>query len=285
MQCRYINLDHATEHRAALEASFEKASRPGWSLSRFKAIDTAEVDARLIRGARSSAEKGCFLSHKSVIEAHAGGAGHLLVLEDDVEFGSATFEIIDGFLQNNPDAEWDLLFLDVCVIGIEDLLKMYFNRRDLINKRNVMPLDLAKIGFFGTNAYIVNAGSVGKLVSVLEAGFPVDIEYDIYLSHQIARQQLKAAVLFPFVTTLSRHATQSQIQVSRMDKLNLVRNLLRNLLWLESRPDEVTAALVEFDAMNKASEHQTFFTLLLALLSSFEELKAPVTPANFNQSA
>lgn len=280
MQCRYINLDHAVERRAAIEASFKKAIRPGWNLARFAAIDTGFVDRHAIAGDRSAAEKACYLSHKTVIETHAASAGHLLVLEDDVEFGVASCEIVDGFLQHNPEAEWDLLFLDVCVQNIGDMATVYFHRERLMKERKVIPLDLAKIPFFGTNAYIVNAGSLEKVLACVEAGLPVDVEYDIYLADQVRQGRLKAAVLFPFVTTLSDHATRSQIQPTSSDKINQARNLFRNLVWLESAPNQVAAGMAECEAALAGTTHQAFFTLLTALIANFYDVASQVAPAD-----
>jgi GR25 family glycosyltransferase involved in LPS biosynthesis len=279
MQCRYINLDHATERRAAIEASFNKTARPGWSLTRFKALDAEYVERHSVAGRKNAVEKACYLSHKTLIEAHAGCAGHLVVLEDDAEFGMATSEVVDGFLRQNPDADWDLLFLDVCTHGVEDMLKLYFNRQGLMNARKVVPLDLAKMPFFGCNAYIVNGKSVDKIVACLEAGIPVDVEYDLYLASQIRQGRLKAAVLFPFVTTLSEQATRSQIQPASVVKLNQARNLFRNLMWLESEPGMMAASLAELEALVATTTHKTFFTILSALIMSFEESRIPAGTA------
>ena len=273
MQCRYINLDHATERRAGIEASFNKTARPGWTLSRFEAPDTKFVDRHSIAGIRSSAEKACYFSHKTLIEAHAGCADHLLILEDDAEFGMATSEVVDGFLQHNPDGEWDLLFLDICVVGIEDMLALYFNRQGLMDKRQVVPLDLATLPFFAAHAYSVNAKSVDKLSACLESGVPVNVEYDIFLANQIRQGRLKAAVLFPFVTTLSGHATQSQIQPTGVEKMNHARTLFRNLMWLESEPRGMAASLAELEASVAASGHKNFFSILSALIVHLDSLR------------
>ena len=221
MQCCYINLDHAVQRRKEMEAGFKKAARPGWSLERFSALDVAYVDAHAVEGRTSRNEKACFLSHRAVIRAHAAGAEHLLVLEDDVTFGTATFEIVDGFLQQNAGTEWDLLFLDISAHRIDDMLNLYFNRKKLMQQRTVIPLDLAKLPFFGTNAYIVNGRSFGKVLACLDSAIPIDIEYDIRVADYVRDGALKAAVLFPFLTTLSPHANTSQIQHQSMDTIIL----------------------------------------------------------------
>jgi GR25 family glycosyltransferase involved in LPS biosynthesis len=264
MHCCYINLDQATQRKESIESSFEKAARPGWTLSRFRALDTAFVDAHGIQGRRSRAEKACFLSHKAVIETYADDGKHLLVLEDDSLFGLATCEIVDGFLQQNPGGDWDLLFLDACVINVGDMLTLYFHRQALVQDRKIIPLDLSRIPFFGTSSYIVNAASRDKVLACINAGIPIDIEYDVYLANQISTGKLKAAVLFPFLTTISAHAAESQIQRSSMDTVNRGWNLFRNMMWLESKPESCQDSLRTLEAAVANSGHGALATILAA---------------------
>jgi GR25 family glycosyltransferase involved in LPS biosynthesis len=268
MKCCYINLDHAVQRREYIEASFKKAARPGWSLERFSALDAKYVEAHAVEGIRSRSEKACFLSHRAVIQAHAGSAQHLLVLEDDVSFGTATFEIVDGFLQQNADADWDLLFLDICAHRIEDMLKLYFNRRKLMQQRTVIPLDLAKLPFFGSNAYIVNGKSVGKLLACLDSAMPIDIEYDILLGERIRDGALKAAVVFPFPITLSPHANASQIQRQGMDTINVARNLFRNMMWFESMPADYRESIQHLNDAVADSGHEQLAKILTGMCMS-----------------
>lgn len=266
MHCCYINLDHAKQRSQAIESSFEKAARPGWTLSRFSALDTAFVDAHGIQGCRTRREKACFLSHKAVIETHTDAGEHLLVLEDDTLFGLATCEIVDGFLQQNAGGDWDLLFLDVSVVNIDDMLTLYFHRQALLQGGKIIPLDLARVPFIGMNSYVVNAASRNKVLACIEAGLPIDIEYDVYMANQISARKLKAAVLFPFVTTLSQHADDSQIQRSSMDTVNRARNVFRNLMWLESKPGMIEHNLPALVAAVANSPHSPLATVLAALL-------------------
>lgn len=265
MQCCYINRDRSTERRAVLEASFKRAARPGWTLERFSALNPAYVDVHAVKGCRSRTEKACFLSHRAIIAAHAGGARHLLVLEDDVSFGLATCEIVDGFLQQNAYASWDLLFLDVCPSRIDDMLSLYFNRQNIMRQRTVVPLDLAKLPFFGASAYIVNARSFAKVLACLDSGMPIDIEYDVFLAAHIRQGVLDAAVLFPFVTTLSQNASASQIQRPTMDTVNLARNLFRNMIWFESTPASFQHGMEQLVRAVESSEHGPLARILTAI--------------------
>ena len=265
MQCCYINLDQAVQRSVDIEASFNRAARPDWSLERFSALDTAWVDAHAVAGSRSRAEKACFLSHRAVIQAHAGSARHLLVLEDDATFGVATCEIVDGFLEQNAGADWDLLFLDICASQIEDMLTLYFNREKFMRQRTVIPLDLRNIPFFGTNAYIVNASAFEKVLACIGSGMPIDIEYDLFLAKLVREGLLKAAVLFPFLTTLSQHANASQIQRQSVDTVNLARNLFRNMMWVESNPASFSAGMQELEKAVDRSGHGQLAKILIAM--------------------
>ena len=278
MQCCYINLDHSVQRREYIEASFEKAARPGWRLERFSALDATYVEAHAVEGSRSHSEKACFLSHRAVIQAHAGSAQHLLVLEDDVSLGLATFEIVDGFLQQNADADWDLLFLDICAHRIDDMLHLYFNRKKLMQQRSVIPLDLAKLPFWGTNAYIVNTRSFVKVLACLDSAMPIDIEYDILLAKRVREGALKAAVLFPFPVTLSPHANASQIQRLSMDTVNLARNLFRNMMWLESMPTDYQESIERLDEAVADSGHEQLAKILIGMCMSAGD-------TGFNQGA
>ncbi len=64
MECFYINLDRATERRRAIEANFMNTRMPGWTLTRFPAVDAANVSTP---GNLTASEKACFLSHRALI--------------------------------------------------------------------------------------------------------------------------------------------------------------------------------------------------------------------------
>nr|WP_314625450.1 glycosyltransferase family 25 protein [uncultured Noviherbaspirillum sp.] len=271
MRCIYINLDHATRRRADIEASFSAAVRPGWHLERFRALDAAGAKEHAVEGGCTWAEKACFMSHRAAIQRHAGNPEHLLVVEDDTTFGIATFDVVDGFLQQNVDADWDLLFLDVGLIDIVDMMKFYFNREKLVLQRKVVPLDLARLCFFGANAYIVNRRSFGKVLGCLEWGMPVDMEYDLFLSRQVGKGLLNAAVLFPFLTTVSRNANVSQIQRASIDTVNLARNVFRNMMWLESIPAKFEHDLARLDARIAASGHASMVKVMTAICHDYDD--------------
>jgi GR25 family glycosyltransferase involved in LPS biosynthesis len=247
MECHYINLANAVERRSALEANFARCRREGWELKRFAALDEATAEKNAIRGKRSWREKGCFLSHKSVMERQPDDGRSFMVLEDDAQFGLTSLEVIEGFLAENSSAQWDLLFTDINPVQIDIMMMLALNRPKLMERRMVIPLDLSRISFVGATAYVVNGASRRKLLAYLEAGIPVDTEYDIYLNQGMANGAIKAAALFPFVTTLSEHSTETQIQSANATTTNRARAVFRRRMWIESSEDSYSAdlALVE----------------------------------------
>lgn len=269
MDCHYINLDHAVERRASLETNFSLCRRPGWALKRYAAMDEATTRRDGVPGKRSWREKACFLSHKGVIETHVDKGSSFMVLEDDAQFGLCSLEIIESILANNTGTQWDLLFTAVSVLQFNTMLLLATQRSQLLERRQVLPLDLAKIPFVGATAYVVNGASRQKLLDYLATGVPVDIEYDVYLYHGIAAGHLKAAVLFPFVTTLSKHSTQSQIQPAQVRTSNLARDVFRRMMWLESSPDSYSADLAHIESKLRGSVHGT--VAMLAGAQHFED--------------
>ena len=82
---------------------------------------------------------------------------------------------------------------------------------------------------------------------------------------------MKAPVLFPFLTTLSRHAGMSQIQRSSIDTVNLARNIFRNMMWLESVPASFEEDLALLDTRIAGSGHATFAKLLTAICDDYDD--------------
>lgn len=247
VDCHYINLPNAIERRATLEDNFAQCGRQGWELKRFNALDEATVKNNQVPGKRSWREKACFLSHRSVIEQQADDGRSFMVMEDDAQLGLASLEIIEGVLAQNHGAQWDLIFTDVSVREFQIMLALAVHRAHLMEERMVFPLDLAKIPFVGATAYVVNGTSRNKLLNCLADGVPVDTEYDVYLSNAILTGKLKAAALFPFVTTLSRHSKETQIQLGDTSTANKARDAFRRMMCLESSAESYSADLVAIE--------------------------------------
>lgn len=243
MECLYINLDTAVARRESLEACFRKNARPGWTLHRWPATTAADVEAMGVEGRLPPAHKACFLSHKALISAHAARPGHLMVLEDDAEFGVRTCTLVDQILANNPELQWDVLWTDIAVTDPAGLQRFAKLRRELSARGDALIIDLAQVSYAGATAYIIRDGAKSRVAQMLAEGAAIDIPYDLRLRQLVYEGRLAGHVIFPYLTTVSQHAFQSNIHVNTENCNELIWNVFRRLSWWE-RDLETEQALI-----------------------------------------
>ncbi len=106
MDCFYINLDSAAERKTNFEKNFNALKKQDWNLSRFSAVDTEFVKNNNVPGESRPGEKGCFLSHKTIIGSNLAHDRPIFILEDDAVLGARTGGLIDGMLQSKTQ-DWD----------------------------------------------------------------------------------------------------------------------------------------------------------------------------------
>jgi GR25 family glycosyltransferase involved in LPS biosynthesis len=242
MDCFYINLDSAAERKANFEKNFNALKKPNWNLSRFPAVDTEFVKNNNVPGESRPGEKGCFLSHKMIIGSNLGHERPIFILEDDAVLGARTCGLIDGMLQNKTQ-DWDILFTDVCIPHVLAMVDCLRFRRELAAKKiEVAFMNLTKINFNGSTAYVVNAKSKQKVFDLLNAANELNIPYDLYLRGLAHISALKVFALFPFVTSLSEFSDMSQIQ-RQENRAQFAWNLFRKMIWFERNLEECQPAL------------------------------------------
>jgi GR25 family glycosyltransferase involved in LPS biosynthesis len=213
-------------------------------LSRFAAIDADYVKNNNIAGECSPAEKGCFLSHKIIIESNLAHDKPIFILEDDAWLGVRTCNLIDIILAQNRNLDWDILFTDVCVPQLANMVELLKFRRELTAKKlEVAFMKLSKINFIGSTAYIVNAKSKQKLFDQLHYATELNIPYDLYLRSLVHISALKGYSLFPFVTSLSDSSEISQVKLPGANRDELTWNMFRKMIWLERNLDSCKSTL------------------------------------------
>lgn len=246
MRCHYINLESAKQRKQKLEKNFYEHCAHDWSLQRFSAIDTDHVDRNKIEGNIERTARACYLSHQELLSQNQNVDEPFLVLEDDARFGPSSCTVIENFLANIPELEWDIIFTDICVPDLNDMIRLIKLRYMLEQHRkiNLLPLDF---NFAGLTSYIVNTKSAKKIYNFLCKNTKIDIPIDLVLRDLILSQnQLKAFVIFPFATTLSMDAYQPQIiDVQDIDPIVTVWNVFRNIMWNDSNLEE-TQPVVNF---------------------------------------
>ena len=86
MDCYYINLDVAEDRKLRLEENFAARKRPGWTLTRFPAVDKTYVERNDVPGTSNPGQKGCYLSHQFLMSERLADDKSYFILEDDAAF-------------------------------------------------------------------------------------------------------------------------------------------------------------------------------------------------------
>jgi hypothetical protein len=225
--CVYINLAAARNRRESVEASFAAAAAGDWTLERFEALGLADVAA--IPGAISPAEKACFASHRAALAQHLDGDEPVLIVEDDAVFAPQAFGGLDGMLAQAGD--WDILYTDAALCDFNLMVHLASRRDAMAARGEYLPVDLKGRSFFGATAYAVRGSSKGRLHAALTVAEALDQPYDLFLRDLINSGAFKAAVVFPFVTSLSPEADGSQIQGGETAAFDQTLNAYRRLMY------------------------------------------------------
>jgi GR25 family glycosyltransferase involved in LPS biosynthesis len=265
LECVFINLDSAGQRRAELEANFAACKGPGWSLTRFRAVEPAGVQD--IPGSVRPFEKACFQSHRRAIASKVGTRNPVFMLEDDALLGPSSAHLIERIVFANDHLGWDLLYTDICVPHISSMLELVRLRRQLKVPREVRLINLRTLAFAGATAYIVNPASLGKLSAILESYRTFEEPFDLCLRNLVGQRRLSAFAVFPFATSLSAAAEASQVQDSSGGR-DLVWNLFRKMIWVDRDIAMHGSALAEIDQLMCDEEVRSFGTLFSAMASA-----------------
>jgi GR25 family glycosyltransferase involved in LPS biosynthesis len=265
MDCYYINLDAAASRRGRLEQNFSQHAREPWRLQRFPAVDTGQARSSNMDGTLAPSATACFLSHRQLINASLADERPMLVLEDDAAFGEGTCDTIDRFLQGNPGFEWDIAFTDVCIPFAHTMIDLIRLRRQWAATGQVSMLDLSKMAFGGSTAYLINGRSKRKVAALLSAAKRMDVPYDLYLRNLFREKRLAGFVFFPFITSLSEFSEVSQVQSNDAAATDLIWNTFRKLIWLNRTADRQQAALAHIESQLCDEESRLFAPLFAAM--------------------
>jgi GR25 family glycosyltransferase involved in LPS biosynthesis len=267
MHCTYINLDHKTDRKAGIELNFADTKGEGWTLERFPAIDAEFVKANKIPGSLRETERACFLSHKYAIKAHLQSKNHLMVVEDDILFGHKTCQTIDEAVAKHQHADWDIFYAEVCVPDITNMAALVKMRQQWQQTGQSSILDLRKMVYAGATAYVINAKSKQKVFNLLDKSHTFNIPYDLYLRRLVHEGKLNAYALFPFVTSFSDEALNSDIREDHEKATDLVWIQFRKLIWQERDLAKEAPTLRAIKESLVDEETEAFATVISAMLS------------------
>jgi GR25 family glycosyltransferase involved in LPS biosynthesis len=195
---------------------------------------------------------GCFTSHYLLLKSLGDSPAHIHVVEDDVVFASCTGVVIDRFIQNGAMDNWDLLYTDIWIPVNLDIIRelgtllnrcaTFDPKSGALSVNEFALIDLKGRIFASTVSYVVNRRSVRKIADLLAGAVAGGLSQpiDLFYRQQVHEGQLKAACLFPFVTSVNvRQNLLSNISDrSDADLLRsiLLSTLLRNLFFIQGNP-------------------------------------------------
>jgi GR25 family glycosyltransferase involved in LPS biosynthesis len=269
MLARYINLREAVERRTSLEANIRALPAGKWQVARFEAIDTSRDETRHLPGSASPAEKACYLSHRALLTEmlHAGAMDPFFVWEDDVLVGQLTHEAAVSYTKSVGIETWDLLFTDIVVPDLNNMLLLLTYARRLRSLQKIEALDLRSIVFAGTTSYLVNPTALPKLIKLLSGIHSLDKPLDLQLRQWIHQGLIKAHVLFPFVTTVADAGLKSQISPEDTNGTDLAWNLYRRLVWWERNTQELHPLCNRLASIHPDAESSIMGIISAALIS------------------
>lgn len=204
----YINLDSCCSRREQVErqlAELGVADR----YSRFSAIRGSAAEERT-QTTLPAGQLGCWLSHLAVWQQAEGKGSHLHVLEDDVALSPLLLRVLDEMRLD--ESSWDLIFTDVYFHPPptpEQFAQLCSAREAFLRERRIALIDLRPLAFTGTTSYLVNQGSLKRLRGLLQGRWQSNQTIDVALQQLIRRGELRARLVFPFLSTMGPEHEQS----------------------------------------------------------------------------
>ena len=206
----YINLDRSAGRRAAMDAQI-KAFGLEDRYTRFPAVDGSTLP--FSRGGLRPGELGAFWSHARALESlrsSPGAAFH--IMEDDVLLSGHVRPVIEDAIAAGLFQRFDILFTDILAsphLGMLKELKKVFDAVDSSTRRPLRLSDLQVIDLAGQNfscltSYVVGRNSIDRLLALqtAEARSGPTKAVDLFVREGILSGKLRAAFLFPFITSL-----------------------------------------------------------------------------------
>ena len=202
----YINLDRSTERRRNVERQ----------LARLDLADTyvrlPAVDGRKLKpvGDLNPGIVGCFRSHVAALALARSARGPIHIAEDDIVLSRHLAPFIRHGIGAGLFEDYDVVFLDLWVHPVPDLIKRYFAAAE--RALNHQPLDYARfsvIDLKGTRigaaaSYVIAPSKLGKVRDLLQAELArgPTVPVDHHFSQLTDSGALRTAVVAPFVTTI-----------------------------------------------------------------------------------
>ena len=211
----FLNLNTNETRRAALTrhlAEIGVSSR----YERVEAVNGRDIahayDTKLDPG-----NLGLWLTHESITQTFNSPDLHLHILEDDAILARNIVPVLEGILKG-ADVQlgnWDLLFTNIFVPAQLHVFQLFSQKMtEHARTKTYSLVDLTHVAFAGTSSLVINKSSVEKYARLLSGNWALGLPIDMYLRQLVHQKQLKAYVVLPFLTSISRefgigHSRQS----------------------------------------------------------------------------
>lgn len=268
MDCIYINLESKADRRLSIESNFEAVKKDGYTIRRLNAINVENVVKNGVKGNLRDTEKACFLSHKAALKLSLETDTHSLIMEDDALLSKSTFDSLENLIKSNSKLEWDIIYLEACIPEVVTMLKLVTLKNSL--KRNNSPtvmIDLRQFNYAGATAYVVNKKSKQKIHNMVDKIKLLDVPYDIVLREMLQDHRFFAYVAFPFLSSFSNTAFDSDIRLDYEKMTDLAWILFRKLMWQDSDVEKDAELYKKLREALTTPESDAFATIVSASVS------------------
>ncbi len=266
----YINLNRASDRKAAFSQRFIQFADPSWRLTRFEAISAEDQRVQIYPGSIIASEKACFLSHIHLIDkAISINSKPFLICEDDCLMGLYTAPLLERSLNFLSGKDWDLVFTQVGLSSISQIKPLLKVHRALYPIKSVSFHPLKTYDWSGASCYLVNPKSAKKLRMLFSNLNKLDEPYDFFIRRMVREGQLNALFTFPFLTSLRIVEGDSSIQSNAVQRIGMALAAFGNLMCVNADELEVQNNLdllrsFQVDRLNQG------FGLLAGVLGQLE---------------
>lgn len=277
----YINLDRSTARRDAMERQLDRLELSPL-YTRFAAIDGATLNSP--RSAIGKGETGCFHSHyRALLSARPRGT-FVHILEDDAVLSSNVRPVIEQAITQNVFEQFDVLFTDTFVaphLGMLKFLKSAFDQLPPtrpLNLNDLKVVDLASQNFSCLTSYVVSAKAIDRVLGLYQQEIALGprAPVDLFLRAAVNAGQLRAACLFPFITSFDLDEVEKSTLDERSEKTErpavMVLAALRYSFFVDRDLETAKRALdaATAAARSKSDDHRAFIGQALDFVISDE---------------
>ncbi len=223
----------------------------------------AEFATKLDRG-----NLGLWLTHERLLETCKNSNVHIHILEDDALLPKDAVGRFEMMLQdadkNFPD--WDVIFTEVFIQMDVTLFYVLAKAKELYRQNGQIQLSSLKPApFAGTSSLFINRKSIGKYAKLISGQWKVGLPIDLFLRSLIQKGLLNAYVTLPFLTSLTEHTAESNIQ-GQLNLSHLVMNIYRRAAFKDA---DLQSLREELNRLSVHRKHPDFTALYLDVLSFF----------------